>query len=431
MQPTVTNERLEQLFHEFGAQQRLAEYLAVARRIRERFELLRVVIEIGSAAGGTLALWSELATPDALLVSVDVRQGPEACYSDEALRSAAMGRRVALIRADSRLPGTREAVAQALGHSQADLLFLDGQHQAAVVRSDLRTYAPCVRDGGIVAFHDIALHPGLREVRVHELWWELRARFPDFTEEILESPDQTWGGIGLLTMGPAVRGYMARPEPIPVFINNFNRLTSTRALADWVAHLAGVRVVILDNNSDWGPLLEWYQRCPFEVRRLGANLGQRAPWVSGAVEGVTTAHYVVTDPDLTMEGCPRDVLRVLAEGLDQYSWAQKAGVGLEIDDIPVDYPSRDLVLEIERQYWQDRLDGRFFRAAVDTTFALYHAGEDPPCGPALRSDRPYVARHLPWYVTRRTLDEEERHFLRTADPRFSSGTSHTRALYEA
>ncbi|MGH9200229.1 MAG: hypothetical protein ACRD2A_03225 [Vicinamibacterales bacterium] len=142
-----------------------------------------------------------------------------------------------------------------------------------------------------------------------------------------------------------------------------------------------------------------------------------------------SSHYVVTDPDLSMEGCPHDVLEVLADGLRTFPWARKAGVGLEIDDIPAGYPSRDLILRIEREYWTNRLDQRFFRAAVDTTFALYRAGVDPPLGPAVRADRPYVARHLPWYVTSSNLDEEERHYLRTADLRFSSGTSHTKQAY--
>jgi hypothetical protein len=198
-----------------------------------------------------------------------------------------------------------------------------------------------------------------------------------------------------------------------------------------VAQLAGARVVVLDNDSTWGPLLEWYERCPFEVRRLGANLGQHAPWTSGAVAGVVTARYVVTDPDLAMDGCPRDVLEVLADGLDRYPWAIKAGVGLEIDDIPAGYPSRDLVLDIERRCWQERLGARFFRAGVDTTFALYRSGEPFASGPAVRADRPYVARHLPWYVTPGALDAEERHYLATADPRFSSGTAHTRHAYQA
>ena len=209
-----------------------------------------------------------------------------------------------------------------------------------------------------------------------------------------------------------MREYVLRPEPLPIFINNFNRLKSTRELARWVATLPGARAIILDNASDWPPLLDWYERCPFEVRRLGTNLGHRAPWLCGAIDGVTTSHYVVTDPDLAMVGCPTDVLTVLADGLRQFPWATKAGVGLEIDDIPVAYPSRDLILDIERHYWSDRLDARFFRAAVDTTFALYRAGEEPPCTPALRSDRPYVARHLPWYISPGELDDEERNYLR-------------------
>jgi hypothetical protein len=166
------------------------------------------------------------------------------------------------------------------------------------------------------------------------------------------------------------------------------------------------------------------------VRSLGANLGHRAPWISGAVGGVTTPYYVVTDADLAMDGCPKDVLEQLVDGLTRFPWATKAGVGLEIEDIPSEYPSRDMILGIEHQYWAHRLDARFFHAAVDTTFALYRAGEDPPCAPALRMDRPYVAKHLPWYVCQSTLDDEERHYLLTADPRFSSGTSHTKTRYQ-
>ncbi len=420
---------LERLFHEFAAQQRLPEYLAVAKHIRERLGHLRTVIEVGTAAGGTLALWAELSEPSALLVVVDLPQGPEPSYSDEALGRAAAGRRLALVRRDSRLAETRSAVREALCPNEADLLFIDGSYRAPVVRSDLRSFGPCVRDGGLVAFHDIVVHPGMPDVRVHELWWELQARFPRLCEEVREAPDQDWGGIGLLTMAPEVRSYITAPELVPIFINNFNRLTSARSLAEWSAGLVGARVVLLDNGSDWGPLLDWYARCPFEVRHLGRNWGHRAPWVSGAVEGVTTPYYVVTDPDLDMGGCPGDVLDVLAQGLARYPWAMKAGVALELEDIPTGYPSQEFIRATEQPFWQDRLDERFFRAAVDTTFALYRAGAEPPCAPALRSDRPYVARHLPWYVTPETLTDEERHYLRSADTRFSSGTGHTRRGY--
>lgn len=421
--------RLQQLFHEFAAQQRLYEYLAVADRVSARLGPLHTVIEVGTAAGGTLALWAELCDPTALCVVVDLPQGREARYGDDALRRAAAGRRLALVRRDCRLPETRRAVQEALGPRQADLLFIDGSYRAAVVRSDLRGYGPFVRDGGLVALHDIVVHPGMPDVRVHELWGELRARFPHLCEEVREAPDQDWAGIGLLTMTTEVRAYIAAPDRLPIFVNNFNRLTSTRALAEWAAGLAGARVVILDNGSDWGPLLEWYARCPFEVRHLGGNRGHRAPWTCGAVAGVTTPHYVVTDPDLDLSGCPSDLLEVLAQGLAQHRWATKAGVALETSDIPEGYPSRAFILATERAYWQRRVDGRFFKAPVDTTFALYRTGAEPSCGPALRSDRPYVARHLPWYVTPESLDDEERHYLLSADPRFSSGTGHTRRGY--
>jgi predicted O-methyltransferase YrrM len=423
------SERLTQLFQQFHAQQRLPEYLAFADRLGTRLNALNTAIEIGSSAGGTLALLAELSAPDALLVAVDLPQSADQRHSNVALAAAAAGRRFVIARSDSRSAEAIATVAGAVGDAGADVLFIDGGHQAAVVRSDLRTYTRFVRDGGIVAFHDIVVHPEFPDVRVHELWAELRTRFPGEVEEIVEAADQTWGGIGLLTVGPEVRAYLSQPELTPIFINNFNRLTSTRAMAEWIGGVRGARAIILDNASDWPPLLAWYERCPVEVRRLGNNLGHRAPWLSGAVGGVTASHYVVTDPDLAMNGCPADVLEVLADALSRFPWATKAGVGLEIGDLPERYPSREFVLDIEQRYWTDRLDARFFRAPIDTTFAVYRAGEDPPCAPAVRADRPYVARHLPWYVTPENLDNEERHYLRSADLRFSSGTAHTKDAY--
>ena len=121
----MTDARLTQLFTEFRAQQRLPEYLAIGRRLNARLGPLQAVIEIGSAAGGTLALWAELAAPEALLVAVDLPLGADACYSDATLQRAAAGRHLIPVRADSRSPATRDAVLQALAGRQVDLLFVD------------------------------------------------------------------------------------------------------------------------------------------------------------------------------------------------------------------------------------------------------------------------------------------------------------------
>lgn len=46
-----------------------------------------------------------------------------------------------------------------LADRPVDPLFVDGDHTYVGARSDYEMYGPLVRDGGIVAFHDIV--PGL------------------------------------------------------------------------------------------------------------------------------------------------------------------------------------------------------------------------------------------------------------------------------
>ena len=204
-----------------------------------------------------------------------------------------------------------------------------------------------------------------------------------------------------------------------VWINNFNRLTTTRALVESLGRIPRARAVILDNASTYPPLLDWYDEAPCEVIRLDSNLGHLAPWLSGAVAGTSGDFYAVTDPDLDLSACPADLLEVLRLGLERYPDRIKAGLGLVIGDLPACYPWRDDVIRHESVFWSQPLDDRFFAASVDTTFALYRAGHDYlgegwRYDPSLRTKEPYVARHLPWYLDPFHLDGEERYYFEHA-----------------
>lgn len=205
-------------------------------------------------------------------------------------------------------------------------------------------------------------------------------------------------------------------QPVKVFINNRDRLTWTRRLAEIVARDPRCAVVIVDNASTWPPLLDWYERCPFPVARLAENLGHEAPWKSGIVAAEAGPLYVVTDPDLDLSAVPRDWLDVLASGLAAYPAVAKVGLSLAIDDLPADAPLAREVLAWERTAWTNRLDERFWIARVDTTFALYARDRLRPAQArwrdrGLRADLPYAARHLPWYLTPESLTREELYYL--------------------
>jgi hypothetical protein len=212
---------------------------------------------------------------------------------------------------------------------------------------------------------------------------------------------------------------------VPIYINNFNWLTSTKEMTSYFDDIPGVQVVIVDNESTYPPLLDWYASCPCQVVRLPGNFGEHAPWNCGVVLS-PEAHrtfwgsdfYVVTDSDLSLGTCPKDLIEVLVEGSRAYPHLNKVALSLEIDDLPDESPAAVHVRQWESQFWRERQDARFFKAAVDTTFALYSI--DVPFGTAqsqdgnsIRSDRPYTARHLPWYITFEKLTPEEEFYLET------------------
>jgi hypothetical protein len=206
-------------------------------------------------------------------------------------------------------------------------------------------------------------------------------------------------------------------ERVPIYINNRNRLSTTWAMIEYLQDVPGALPIIVDNASTYEPLLDWYARCGVEIVYC-RNRGPRAPWLVRHVLMTQCAYYVVTDSDLDLTAVPIDVLDVLREGLERYPDRIKAGLSLETYDLPQHFASTSIVQAWERKYWIDRLDARWWNADVDTTFALYRVGaEFPGIRPALRADRPYTARHVPWY---RGESEEDRYYEQHANPQWST-----------
>jgi len=204
---------------------------------------------------------------------------------------------------------------------------------------------------------------------------------------------------------------------IPIYINNRNRLTTTRKMVEYLLKVPEALPIIVDNVSTYGPLLQWYRYCPAEVIYLTSNAGPWAPWtLDNLARG--GEYYVVTDSDLDLSNVPIDLLRMLRKGLTMHPRRIKAGLSLETCDLPQHLESTHIVQKWEQRFWQTRVDALWWDANVDTTFAMYRAGEGwSNVWPALRADRPYTARHVPWY---RLDDEEEHYFDQHADKRWST-----------
>ncbi len=199
---------------------------------------------------------------------------------------------------------------------------------------------------------------------------------------------------------------------VPILINSRNRLDGMRRLISWVERAGLRRIVILDNASTYPPLLDFYDRTQHRVIRLGANLGPRALWRSRAWSEFRGGFYVLTDPDVVPDDqCPFDAVGLFLDTLRKYPDVVKVGFGLRIDDLPSCYASRDEVIRWESRFWTDPRDETFYRAEIDTTFAMYRPWRR--MGPCLRSGPPYLARHLPWYADSASPTDEDLFYART------------------
>lgn len=199
------------------------------------------------------------------------------------------------------------------------------------------------------------------------------------------------------------------------FIIMFNRLTWPKAMAEFLGD-HDIEVILVDNGSTYPPLLEWYEDCPHRVHRLTKEHNHKSLWASGLINEYPDEHYIVSDHDLDLSDVPGDFVDKLFGGLNGNIWATKAGLSLKIDDLPQnDYTAG--VVAWESKWWQRPQDANgFYFADVDTTFALYDAGRmkaatDAQFFQAVRSPKPYEARHLPWYNTPDNLSEEERYYM--------------------
>lgn len=160
-----------------------------------------VVVEIGTATGGTLFLLARVAAADALIISIDLPCGPFGGgypgWRVPLYRSFATGdQRIRLVRADSHSRSTIGKVKSFLGSREIDTLFIDGDHTYDGVKTDFEIYAPLVKKGGIIVLHDIARHLPSTGCDVFSFWQEVKLRYRH-TECIADTAQTGWG-IGVI-----------------------------------------------------------------------------------------------------------------------------------------------------------------------------------------------------------------------------------------
>ena len=182
---------------------------------------------------------------------------------------------------------------------------------------------------------------------------------------------------------------------IPVIINNRNLLTWPKAMVERIQRYEGVgEIVIVDNESTYPPLLEWYDTNPCRIERHG-NVGIAAPWIKQTVAGLKSKFYVVTDPDMGLENTPDDTLLYLQDKMNSLN-IDKIGLGLDWQRVEDKSPYYKRLHLYEKDRWEKSpvQENVYMDVQIDTTFALYRVPVYFIGGAS--TTFPYVARHYPW-----------------------------------
>lgn len=190
--------------------------LAVAR------QKPKVIVEIGTATGGTLARWFEIPEVETI-ISVDHPCGihggsgfEERTYviSDAVEQANISGKEFYAINGDSKDPYIINRLIELLNGRKIDFLFIDGDHTYEGVKGDFELYEQLLNGNSIVGFHDIIDSKFHSDANcfVSILWKDIKNRFdykefvhtelldpvstPSFAKSI---PDGGFGGIGLIS----------------------------------------------------------------------------------------------------------------------------------------------------------------------------------------------------------------------------------------
>jgi len=168
---------------------------------RVRAKQPRVIVEIGTAKGGTLFLFCQHAADDATIISLDLPFGrngggypkwKEKVYA----KFAKPGQTLHLMRANSHLDETRTRIEALLKGRKIDVLMIVADHSYEGVKRDYDLYSPLLADDGFIAMHDVILNRFDPEIEVHRFWDELKAT--EKTEELVHNYGQGNLGIGIV-----------------------------------------------------------------------------------------------------------------------------------------------------------------------------------------------------------------------------------------
>jgi glycosyltransferase involved in cell wall biosynthesis len=202
---------------------------------------------------------------------------------------------------------------------------------------------------------------------------------------------------------------------IPILILCYNRLTCLRLLLQALDKAGYGNIWLLDNNSTYLPLLDFYQQQKhrYQIFRFSENYGHGAFCLS-CLDPFREDYFVTTDPDIVpVEDCPADFLKRFYQLINAYE-VDKVGFSFKHDDIPVAHPKREAIIDGILCFRHEEVEPNVFRAPIDTSFALNRPGFiGGYSDKALRTGGAYLARHMSDYYYPGHLPEDEVYYMQS------------------
>ena len=159
----------------------------------------KIIVEIGTARGGTSLIWSYLASQRVITCDLNDMSFQRPLFSQ--FPPPGSNCKVTLLTGNSHEASFKARLARELNGEKADFMFIDGDHTEPGVEADYNDYKEFVRPGGLIAFHDIVEKQPLPTNQVYHLWKRLKVGAD--VQEFVANPNQCGFGIGLLRVPEA------------------------------------------------------------------------------------------------------------------------------------------------------------------------------------------------------------------------------------
>lgn len=206
---------------------------------------------------------------------------------------------------------------------------------------------------------------------------------------------------------------------VPIYIVSYNRLSYLKQMIDQLEKYNLKNIHIIDNCSEYKPLLDYLKECPYTVHYMDKNYGHMVFWKSGKFDDViNNSLYVLTDPDIEFNShLPENFMNDLYRLLGEHPLVSKVGFALKIDDLPEDNQLlKQYIDKWEKRFWKYPIKDKLkaYAASIDTTFALYRPGKHKNnFYTGIRVLGNFEARHLPWYHMFDN-DDENNFYIKTS-----------------